>query len=324
MCYFASFFFLLFVLSCHSPSTPDQPSSVETTLNTFPSDPMQAQIVTTDIDAFWEAYDLLMKDTSQNPLGTYIREGSPGVKNFISNLRIVSPTALKKLVLAEKDYYANIRSSTYQAKRFEKQIMASHLALKELYPPAIFPPVYFLIGRTTSGGTASKAGLSIGLEVFSETPIKTNYGRPSLDLELLPFLVAHEIIHFLQNDVTEDETLLKHCIREGSADFISEMTAGEKVRYCNGPNVYAYGDQHEAALWQEFKTAMFQTDYAPWLYSQTEDGRPQNLGYWMGYKIVEAYYQKMSDKRAAINDIINISDFKTFFEKSGYGQLPTN
>lgn len=287
--------------------------------STFALKPSEAKLITSDIDLFWKQFDKQFQDTTSNAFEAYLEKGSVGLKDFIPD-RIESAKALKSLVLSEQNYYQNIRKSSYKIKQFEKQIRASFYALKYLYPEAVFPPVYFLIGRTTSGGTASDNGLMIALEVYSDSNHITNYGRPSLDIELVPYVVAHELIHFLQKDDTDNETLLKHSIREGSADFIAELTSGEKVKYANGSNVYSYGDKNERTLWLEFKKSMYSTELSPWLYSITTDGRPQNLGYWMGYKIVESYYEKASDKKKAIDDIINIRDYKEFFEKSGYAK----
>ena len=38
----------------------------------------------------------------------------------------------------------------------------------------------------------------------------------------------------------------------------------------------------------------------------------------IGYKIVEAYYNKMEDKKAAIDKILNIKDYEAFTRESGY------
>ena len=284
----------------------------------FPSDPEKAELITSDIDLFWNAYDSLMQDSSQNPFHHYIKDGL-GVKGFLTNKRIVSAEALKKVVLKERDYYARIRESTYKVSDYESQIRASYRKLKKLYAPAVFPPFYFIVGRTTSGGTATNQGMIIAMEIYSDHSDTTNYGRPSFDLDLLPYMVAHEIIHFLQPE-PEGEILLTKCLREGSADFIAELTSGDKVKLLNGDRVYPYGDAHEKQLWKEFEPVMNSTELSPWLYSQTEDGRPQNLGYWMGYQITEAYYQNAEDKQQAIHDIINITDYPKFLKDSGYGE----
>lgn len=313
---------ILMIITCLcscSNHEKESPSNLDSPKPLYEADPMNAKIVTSDIELFWDAFDQLMQDSSSNPFQKdYIEKASQGVIDFLPNKRIVSAEALQELVLSEKEYYANIKTSSFRSMEYEKQIRATYFALKHLYPKAEFPTLYFIIGRTTSGATATQNGLVVGIETFSDTLYETVYGRPSLDLDLLPFIVAHEIIHFLQVDDTTNNSLLKNCIREGSADFIAEMTSGEKVKLMNGTNVYPYGDLHEEKLWNEFKGVMKEDEIAPWLYSQTKDGRPQNLGYWMGYKIVEAYYNKAQNKKAAISDILNIEDYDQFLITSGY------
>lgn len=278
-----------------------------------------AKLISSDITLFWKAFDKQLENKDENYFEEYLEKGSIGLKDFIPNKRIESADALKSLVLSEIVYYNNIRSSSNKLNIYEKEIRSSFYALDSLYPEAIFPPVYFLIARTTSGGTASKNGLMIALEVYSDSCYTTNYGRPSLDIEILPSVVVHELIHFLQKDNNDDQSLLKHSIREGSADFITELVSSEKIKFANGPNVYSYGNAHEKELWLEFKKSMFSTDLSNWLYSSSTGDKPQNLGYWMGYKIVESYYENSKDKRKAIAEILTISDYSKFFKKSQYG-----
>lgn len=306
--------FILF-LSCQQ--SKKESINIGSEQSIFPKSPDSVQLITSDIDLFWESYDKQIKDTIYNYFEDYLKNGSLGLKDFIPD-RIESAEKLKELVLAEEQYYKDIKSSSYKISEFKKQIKASFYALEYLYPEANFPPIYFLIGRTTSGGTASENGLMIALEVYSDGDFSTQYGRPSLDIEILPNVVIHELIHFLQIDNDKDETLLKHCIREGSADFIAELASGEKTKLANGPNVYPYGNMHEEELWLEFEKNLNSTDLSPWLYSEAQDKRPQNLGYWMGYKIVESYYNNRSDKKRAVYEIMNIKDYLLFFEKSQY------
>ncbi|EZH73786.1 hypothetical protein ATO12_17795 [Aquimarina atlantica] len=308
---------LFLIVSCKQ--TKEKSFEKQSKSSKFAENPDDIKLITSDIDLFWESYDKLLKDTINNSFEAYLRNGSIGLKDFVPD-RIESAEKLKELVLSEKQYYSNIRSSSYKILNFKKQIIASCYALEYVYPEAVFPPVYFLIGRTTSGGTASKNGLMIALEVYSDGNFTTDYGRPSLDIEIMPNIVIHELIHFLQKDNPKDETLLKHCIREGTADFIAELVSGEKTRLANGPDVYPYGEKNEQELWIEFNNSRNSKELSPWLYSQTPDGRPQNLGYWMGYKIVEAYYQKSNDKKKALLDILNIDNYDQFLEQSEYSK----
>ncbi len=48
--------------------------------------------------------------------------------------------------------------------------------------------------------------------------------------------------------------------------------------------------------------------------------RPSDLGYYIGYKISEAYYKNSKDKRRAIRDILTVQDFAAFLEKSRYAE----
>jgi hypothetical protein len=48
--------------------------------------------------------------------------------------------------------------------------------------------------------------------------------------------------------------------------------------------------------------------------------RPADLGYYVGYKICEAYYQAARDKKQAVKDILEMKDFNEFLKDSGYEQ----
>ena len=62
-----------------------------------------------------------------------------------------------------------------------------------------------------------------------------------------------------------------------------------------------------------------------WLYNanQVKD-RPADLGYYVGYKITQAYYNNAKDKKQAIVDIIEIDDPLTFLQKSCYDKQQKN
>jgi hypothetical protein len=46
--------------------------------------------------------------------------------------------------------------------------------------------------------------------------------------------------------------------------------------------------------------------------------RPADLGYWMGYRITKSYFERASDKRQALRDILTIKDFDRFLANSRY------
>ena len=58
-----------------------------------------------------------------------------------------------------------------------------------------------------------------------------------------------------------------------------------------------------------------------WLWKKPADPeQPQDLGYAIGARIVEAYYQQASDKRKAAQKIMAITDYPAFLKNSGYAK----
>jgi hypothetical protein len=71
----------------------------------------------------------------------------------------------------------------------------------------------------------------------------------------------------------------------------------------------------EKMLWFEFKKDMRRNDLSKWIYNLgVIKDRPADLGYYIGYKICETYYNHMSDKRKAIKNIIEMKDFEKFLD----------
>ena len=74
-------------------------------------------------------------------------------------------------------------------------------------------------------------------------------------------------------------------------------------------------------IWAQFQKEKHQEDYGGWLYGgEAIPGSPVDVGYWIGYQIAKAYYDQQTDKKQAIKDILNITDFDLFLEQSGYGK----
>jgi len=270
--------------------------------NAFTTNPDSSVFQTQDILNFWKAFDMFNVDTALNPFGkSYIDIGSVGVKGFIPN-RIKSADNLFAVVKERRNDYEQVRTATLKIKNKEKQCRSIFYALKYWYPEAQYPPVYFVIGAYNSGGTVSEEGIIIGAE-------------KQTDVNVIPYIVAHELIHFQQKTWSENPTLLQQSIIEGSADFLSELISGTNTNQ----KANDYGNKSEDKLCIEFVTRMHSTEYTDWLYGVSgKDDRPNDLGYWIGYKITEKYFQSMTDKMQAVKDILTITDYKSFLMKSGY------
>ena len=267
------------------------------------SDPLKALFITKDVTNFWNAFDKLDTQSDTNPFeDLYIKPGSPGIQAFTKG-RIESAASLLTTVRERKADYLKARENSLKMLETEKQCRAAFMALKYLYPKAIFPNVYFVIGRFNSGGHSNPKGLIIGAEMIQSSAV--------------PFMVAHELIHYQQDSIPKKSlNLLAACINEGSADFIAELISGG----CPNKQTHTYGNANEANLWNEFKKIMDdREDSHDWMYSyKPKNGYPPDLGYWIGYKITEAYYAKANDKKQAVSDILHIKDFEKFLNDSGY------
>lgn len=295
-------------------------------------DPMRAQLVTSDIPNFWRVFDKAsLKDAGDLFQREYIDVGSLGLHAFL-RARIESGRALAGTVASRSKYYASIREATLsidEKPEIKQAIQASFRRMKEIYPDAIFPDVYFVIGRMNSAGTTDGGkGLLIGVEMNARsenTPVdELNAWERAVIGEIvhLPHIVAHELIHIEQRQAKRDggspqSTLLQKALDEGGADFLGEMISGGVINRVQR----AYGDAHEEALWTEFSAAMHGADTSRWLYEgDRAKGRPADMGYYMGFKICEAFYQRSTDKSAAIRQILAAADADAILKESGYGE----
>ncbi len=160
----------------------------------FSNDPDSALFVTKDINNFWKAFDDFKKNALHNPFGKeYIDIGTEGVKGFIPN-RIQSAEHLFNIVKIKKNDYEKVRENTLHIKEKEKHCRSTFYALKYWYPEAHYPSVYFVIGAYNSGGTSNEVGLIIGAE-------------KQTDINNIPYIVAHELIHFQQKNMPDNSTL---------------------------------------------------------------------------------------------------------------------
>lgn len=146
---------------------------------------------------------------------------------------------------------------------------------------------------------------------------------------------AHETVHTLQAAGEGPEprtTLLKAALSEGTADYVTYLVTGTVPN----PERHAWALPREAWLWRQFVgDAEFigsgadpkdrpgkraEAAFRRWFANagQPPAGWPDELGYWVGMRIAEAYVEKAADKRAAIEDLLRLNDLTAILEKSGY------
>ncbi|RDV14741.1 hypothetical protein DXT99_12270 [Pontibacter diazotrophicus] len=283
------------------------------------------EVITSDVDLFWKAFAKLesaaSKEDSINILEEeYIAKGSPGVSQFTPG-RIRNAAYLQKVINTHPAYYTQLREHSHKLKEAVPKMEASYKRLQQIYPATSIPRVYFVIGAMNSAGTIADDPV-IGVDMFGlypTTPTEelSNWHKAVLKpMDQIDLVVMHEIVHILQSGSADNsESLLSKIIGEGAADFVSALAASGHIN----KHFHSYGDKHEKELWEEFKVQMAQKDLSNWLYNGEKiKDRPADLGYYMGYKICEAYYNSTKDKQQAIYDILNIKDYNSFMEKSGY------
>jgi hypothetical protein len=289
------------------------------------ADPRHAKLVTSDITHFWQAYDQAAKDTAHAAAiyqRAYFDKGSVGLQDYYQ-AKIGTTERFVANQRAKPAFYRAIRPNTLRIATLAPQIQAGFQKLKELYPEARFPNVYFVIGRWSSAGTSTENGMIIGADQLCRTPdtplgelnlwARNNFGA----LDMLPIVVAHEHIHYIQKQ-SGDATLLRGALNEGMADFLAELTTG---RNPNG-RLQAYGLAHEKEIWADFSKEMNGTSWRNWIANggQETAEKPADLGYFVGYRICQSYYQEMADKQQAVHDILNIANTPAFLAKSRYAE----
>lgn len=290
------------------------------------TDPQSVKFVTSDIENFWRAYDLAARETDKAKRiaifqTQYLDKGSPGLKDFL-RLRIKSAENLINTIDRLPKFYASIRPQTLRVPRMENRMRAAFRKFKSIYPKAVFPDVYFLIGITSSGGTTGPSGLLIGTEMYAKTAT-TSMDELSAWLRVVlstvdnvPAIVAHESCHYNQNYNTapDQRHLLGKALQEGACDTIGELISGRTIN----EHLKVYGRTHDTEIWRDFEAEMYKPDFSNWVYNATTTkDRPPDLGYYIGYLITRAYYRNAKDKRQAVHDILNIQDARAFYEASG-------
>ena len=313
--------------SLHGTQQWDEFTNSMTEQKSQTGDPLKANLVTSDITNFWYAYDLAQKDTA-NRLAIYrqyyIDKGSPGLQDYFAG-KVGNMKSFMRGHDSKKRFYAAIRNNTLQVEQLKPQMIASFVKFKEIYPPARFSDVTFVIGNWTSGGTASNNGMLIGTDQLSKTddvPVdelnlweKNNF-QP---LQNLPHIIAHELIHFNQDGLGQDTTLLSAALKEGMADFFAELTSGKT----SNQRLHVWVKGKEKQVWDDFKKEMWLNRSKNWIANAMQEtaDHPADLGYWVGYMICKAYYENAADKKQAAWDILNIQDYKAFYEKSKVDEM---
>ncbi|MBN8736287.1 MAG: hypothetical protein J0H27_08460 [Xanthomonadales bacterium] len=289
---------------------------------TTTTDPDKAKVVTTDVAHFWQAFDAAAKAPAVQRVEIYRKEyfdrASQGLKDF-DQQRHVTPESLAAHVEQHRAEYIKLRPYINEVVDQKPVIQAAFRKLAALYPRIKLPVhVYFVVGQQHGAGMNSPNGIVLAADVFA-TPPGTPYDYTKVTPAFVPFAAVHETIHFNQAFSGGDNmTLLQAVITEGSADFVTSLVLQQPdVRQMT--DRWQYGCPNEQALFARFKQHKDSTDFGPWLYNHhPAPGWPPDMGYWLGYRIAQTYYDHAADKHKALTALLNVTDFQKLLDESGY------
>ena len=287
---------------------------------------------TSDVDHFWQAYDSVSLETDQERKialmqKLYIDKGTVGLKAFME-LRNFDVESMVTSIQKYPKFWKSVRPNTLSIGNKGIEIDEHIQKFNKLYPNYRAADIYFTITPVKSGGTTKDSLVLIGTEIatgnamtdVSEFPDKRleTFFKSQTENNIVPFCI-HEYVHTQQ--LTEGLTLLGQSIYEGTCDFITELILGNDLNH----SYLVYGKVHEDELKEKFKEEMFSEDWSNWLYNGNKAETVGDLGYFMGYAISKAYFEKAADKDVAIAQMIelNYKDLNAvtdFLDQSGYYQ----
>lgn len=297
-----------------------------------------SNIVTSDIDNFWTAYDQVISTSDtlkQLELleDLYLDKASPGLKKMIRARNYTGKEYLYTINSFPK-FWSSVRQNTFKAKTLSKDLEMGLAKLKSLYPSLKPAKIYFTVGALRSNGTTMDNSVLIGSELAFATAKTVSDELPDY-LSHLPnffnsepsknivFLNIHEYIH-TQQKTTIGYNLLAQTVLEGVAEFIAEK-ALEKA----SPNPQIqFGRENDARIKAKFEREMFSPSVYNWIWNSPENEfGMRDLAYYVGYKICESYYLTSSNKQNAISEMIELDyndeeELIAFVEKSNYFDKP--
>ncbi|TDO22913.1 Ig-like domain-containing protein [Pedobacter duraquae] len=291
-------------------------------------------IITTDIDHFWEAYDKII--TTKDSVAQYgylnslfLAKGSPGLKS-IMEVRDYTAKSYLDAINSYPLFWNSIRNNTLKTKDLADSIAIAVQQMKKTYPNLRPAQIYFTIGALRTGGTTLKDRILIGSEIAmadkntitTEFPQTFSHLGPhfkSNPIDQVVFTNIHEYVH-TQQKTTIASTLLGQCVLEGAAEFVAVLSTGKES---TTPSM-KYGEAHEAQVRNKFATQLYNPFNGFWLYTNAaNEFNQRDMGYYVGYAICQKYYNGAKDKQQAIIDMIELdydseTTLTSFVEKSGY------
>jgi Predicted Zn-dependent protease (DUF2268) len=269
-------------------------------------------IHTEDVDLFYKVYDAAGgRPTAEQLQRDYLDAGSDGL-HHLAKLRNVTGERIAQTLAQRPEIYTKAKECLEVLPRVRQRLQSAFRELTRLYPQARLPPVTIAVGR---GKPVAVGGPVTGIQVGLEALCATEWLNPDVE-DRFVYMIAHEYAHVQQSaELADNEhpTALEMVLIEGAAELTAELIAGHTA-YSHFPKLT---QGREKDIETAFVADQDKRDLKDWLYNSTPEN-PGDLGYWVGYRIAKTYYQRATDKRAALRDILEMTDPKAFLAKSGW------
>lgn len=282
-----------------------------------PAAPASPQIITSDVDRFYQVYDAHGGRPSATVLDRdYLAPGSSDLHKLM-RVRNVSGATIAKAIDAHPEIYEGARRCLPAMPNVKRRLTADFAELARAYPEAKFVPVTIVIGRIRPAGYGDSSSVIIGLE----TLCAATFMNPNIE-DRFVHAIMHEYGHVQQEgplstlDVGKPgATVLTMSLMEGAADFFAERFSGDVGDIAQRNFVKG----RECEVERAFVRDEDKVDLSDWMYdSQGTADHPGDIGYWVGYRIVKSYYDRAPDKHQALLDILHMTDAKAFVARSGW------
>ena len=323
--------------------------------------PENVKIITTDYDVFWQTYDETKNadgSVHKEKFDELYQSRVTGDLDGFSKRRYGDAKAVYNSAHLAPFY--NSYRDAYPVQTFynRDEIIAGFTKLREYMPHVKLPNVHIFMGLMNNGGTITDNNLIIAHEIYVPQSADWNAHPQAKDPKKLARtknyfaarmgdnpnstdLIIHEMMHYAQGDMSGLELffrkmsmayeftiggrkLLSSAMIEGTADFLQYVITGRRASTFVMQEKWVQDNNKEQFLFEQFSQNLDSADLSLWLYNQAPaDGRPADMGYWMGHKIAEAYWNRVVDKKQAFNDLVNAlsySEFKEIFDTADYGK----
>jgi hypothetical protein len=276
----------------------------------------EARFVTEDVENFLDAYARL--DAGSDSVAVlnryYLERASPGLSMFIEKYDLTA-RRLARAIGRYPETYDRLPSTLRAVESKEPSYRESYARMKEVIPDAEFPPTYFLVGAHRGIGSGSAEGPLITIEKSSEQSLRDDPNA----------LLVHEMVHLQQVRLIgldkylaiygPEKSLLAMTLREGIAEYFTDRITGTMTQ----EEALSYTLEHERSLWNRFQEEMHGAETGNWMWTTPSDpDQPPHVAYVLGAKIVETFFESASDKNGAVREILSVTDYPDFVERSRY------